>query len=106
MWNVPLLFLLYIINVTVYGKRNTSVAPRYNVSSAVTNYIHILYPVLIKKNNRKNHYQEKASSELNKSEQTQLPVSVNVSFVNQYSSHPACHHTVEKPSGPCPELIS
>lgn len=68
MWNVPLLFLLYIINITVYRKRNTSLVSRYNVSSAVTNYIHILCPVLIKKANRKNHYQEKVSSELHKSE--------------------------------------
>lgn len=36
------------INTTVYGKRNTSVVSRYNTSSVVTNYIHILCPVLIK----------------------------------------------------------
>lgn len=29
-----------------------------------------------------------------------------VSSLNQYSSHPAYHHQVVKPSGPCPELIS
>lgn len=39
-----------LINITVYGKRNTSAVSRYNESSAVTNYIHFLYPVLIKNN--------------------------------------------------------
>lgn len=40
------------INITVYGKRNTSVASRYSASPVVTNYTHILYPVLIKTNKK------------------------------------------------------
>lgn len=82
MWKVSLLFLLCIYKCNSLWKKKYFCSIKVNASSAVTNYIHILYPVLIKVT--KKIFTRKRPLQNSTEEVTQLPVTVHFSPVSQH----------------------